>query len=73
MYELGERILEDEGMIHETSDICGELDWYESGTLPKIAMLTCHSLLAFAQGARQYNFRRPFVTPENIIDIRGGR
>jgi len=55
--ELAERVLEHEEMLTSVSDICGELD----------------SLIALAQGARNYNFTRPRVTDSNIIQIQGGR
>ena len=57
VHDLGQRVLLQEVMLNEVSDICGELD----------------GLLALAQGARDYKFCRPRITTKNIIDIRGGR
>ncbi|KAF6234396.1 hypothetical protein HO173_007429 [Letharia columbiana] len=57
IHELGERVLEQEAMLNQASDICGELD----------------SLLALAQGARSYKFSRPRITRNNVIQIKGGR
>ncbi|GAB7338813.1 hypothetical protein MBLNU457_5511t2 [Dothideomycetes sp. NU457] len=55
--DLAERVLEYEEMLTSVSDICGELD----------------SLIALAQGARNYNFKRPRVVESNVLQIRGGR
>ena len=55
--DLAERVLEYEEMLTSVSDICGELD----------------SLIALAQGARNYNFTRPRVNESNIVQIQGGR
>ena len=57
VHGLSQRILHHEEMMNEVSDTCGELD----------------SLLALAQGARNYKFCRPHITMHNIIDIKGGR
>ena len=57
VHDLGQRVLQREVMLNEASDLCGELD----------------SLLALAQGARNYKFCRPRMTTNNIIEIRGGR
>ena len=57
VHDLSQRVLQQELMLNEVSDICGELD----------------SLLALAQGARSYKFCRPRITTKNIIDIKGGR
>jgi len=55
--QLAEKILECEQLLTTVSDICGELD----------------SLLALAQGAKQYNLVRPKMTESNVINIKGGR
>ncbi|KAF1982980.1 hypothetical protein K402DRAFT_339387 [Aulographum hederae CBS 113979] len=57
VHDLAQSILEYEKLLTTVSDICGELD----------------SLLALAQGARQYNLARPQVTEENVIKIEKGR
>lgn len=57
VHELGQRVLQHEAMLNEASDLCGELD----------------SLLALAQGAKNYKFCRPRMTTQNIVEIRGGR
>ncbi|KAF1995853.1 hypothetical protein P154DRAFT_609734 [Amniculicola lignicola CBS 123094] len=56
-HELAQFVLEYETMLLVTSDLCGELD----------------SLLALAQGAKQYNLSRPQVTQDNVIQITNGR
>ncbi|KAF2276083.1 mismatch repair protein 5 [Westerdykella ornata] len=56
-HELAQFVLEYETLLTSVSDICGELD----------------SLLALTQGARQYNLKRPRVTLDNDIEIKGGR
>ncbi|KAF2686455.1 hypothetical protein K458DRAFT_476351 [Lentithecium fluviatile CBS 122367] len=56
-HELAQYVLEYEELLIAASDICGELD----------------SLLALAQGARNYNLNRPRMSHENAIRIKGGR
>ncbi|KAF2120478.1 muts domain V-domain-containing protein [Lophiotrema nucula] len=56
-HELAQFVLEYEAVLTTASDICGELD----------------SLLALAQGAKQYNLCRPRVTHDNVISVKGGR
>lgn len=57
IHALAEKILQYEEILTTVSDICGELD----------------SLLALAQGAKQYSLARPRMTESNIIKIEGGR
>lgn len=57
IHDLGQRVLQQEAMLNEASDICGELD----------------SLLALAQGARNYKLCKPQMTTDNVIQIKGGR
>ncbi|KAF2856085.1 hypothetical protein T440DRAFT_494901 [Plenodomus tracheiphilus IPT5] len=56
-HELAQHLLQYEELIASCSDICGELD----------------SLVALAQGAKQYRLCRPRVTHDNVIHIKGGR
>ena len=56
-YDLAQRVLEDEKLLIDVSDLCGELD----------------SLLALAQGASQHRLTRPRVTEDNVILIKAGR
>ncbi|KAH7414103.1 muts domain V-domain-containing protein [Phaeosphaeria sp. MPI-PUGE-AT-0046c] len=56
-HELAQFVLQYEELLTRCSDICGELD----------------SMLALAQGAKVYNLVRPRMTPDNVIDITGGR
>ncbi|KAI8936520.1 hypothetical protein NX059_006924 [Plenodomus lindquistii] len=56
-HELAQHVLQYEELIAACSDICGELD----------------SLVALAQGAKQYNLCRPRVTHDNVLAIKGGR
>lgn len=55
--QLAERVLEQESLLREVSDICGELD----------------SLVALARGAKRHNLVRPRMTDQNIIKVKGGR
>lgn len=57
IHDLGQEILQYENLLAGCSDVCAELD----------------CLLAFSQGARQYNYSRPRITAKNIIEIKGGR
>ncbi|CAK4028600.1 related to DNA mismatch repair mutS [Lecanosticta acicola] len=54
---LCQRVLEHEDLLNMISDICGEID----------------SLVALAQGAKQYNLVRPRIRQDNVLDIRDGR
>ncbi|ORY09079.1 mismatch repair protein 5 [Clohesyomyces aquaticus] len=56
-HELAQYVLEYENLLTAASDICGELD----------------SLLALAQGAKQYKLCRPRVIKDNVLQIKGGR
>ncbi|KAG9186743.1 hypothetical protein G6011_09851 [Alternaria panax] len=56
-HELAQYLLQYEELLTSCSDICGELD----------------SLLALAQGAKIYKLRRPRMTNDNIIQVKGGR
>lgn len=56
-HELAQHVLQYEELITTCSDICGELD----------------SLVALAQGAKQYRLCRPRVTHDNVLQIKGGR
>jgi DNA mismatch repair protein MSH5 len=56
-YELAQKVLQDERLLIEASDICAELD----------------ALLALARGAVQYKLTRPRLTEDNIIDVKAGR
>ncbi|KAI9796475.1 MAG: MutS protein msh5 [Piccolia ochrophora] len=57
VHGLAQNILQYEERIATCSTICGELD----------------SLLALAQGAKQYNLVKPHVLEDNILRITGGR
>lgn len=54
---LAQRVLEYEGMVNMASDLCAELD----------------SLIALAEGAKQYELVRPRMSRDNEIKIRKGR
>ncbi|KAF1930781.1 mismatch repair protein 5 [Didymella exigua CBS 183.55] len=56
-HELAQFVLQYEELFASCSDICGELD----------------TLLALAQGAKDYNLVRPRMTLENTIQIEKGR
>ena len=57
-------------MLNQASDVCGELD--RSITMQATWLYTDHrSLLALAQGAKNYNFSRPSITRNNVIQIKG--
>ena len=56
-YELAQKVLMDEKMLIDVSDLCGELD----------------SLLALAHGAIQHKLVKPKVVEESVIEIKGGR
>lgn len=57
IHQLAQDLLEYEELLTTVSDICGELD----------------SVLALAQGARQYKLCRPRVTTDNVVQIKSGR
>ena len=57
MHELAEKVLPFSGAISEACDICAELD----------------CLLCFAEATNQYNYRRPQMSEENVINIKQGR
>ncbi|PIL22345.1 hypothetical protein GSI_15033 [Ganoderma sinense ZZ0214-1] len=54
---LQERILVYDSIIGHACDVCAELD----------------CLLSFAIAARSYDYRRPCMTEENVVDIKQGR
>lgn len=54
---LQEKILGYDDIIGRACDVCAELD----------------CLLSFAMAARSYDYRRPYMTEENVIDIKQGR
>ncbi|KAF3049875.1 MutS protein msh5 [Didymella keratinophila] len=56
-HELAQFVLQYEGLFTSCSDVCGELD----------------TLLALAQGAKDYNLVRPRMTLENTIQVEKGR
>jgi DNA mismatch repair protein MSH5 len=56
-YDLAQKVLLEEKLLVEVSDLCGEID----------------CLLALALGAIQYKLTRPRLTTENVIAIKGGR
>jgi len=73
-HELAQYVLQYEELLTSCSDICGKLDRFAFPELPDLTHLTMHhSLLALAQGAKQYNLCHPRVTQENVIQIKGGR
>jgi dsDNA-specific endonuclease/ATPase MutS2 len=57
IHELAEGVLPFAEAISEACDICAELD----------------CLLCFAEAASQYNYRRPQMSVENVINIKQGR
>ncbi|KAI0276495.1 DNA mismatch repair protein MutS [Russula aff. rugulosa BPL654] len=57
IHELGEKVLPFSGAISEACDICAELD----------------CLLCFAEATNQYNYRRPQMSEENVVNIKQGR
>ena len=54
---LLEKILLHEKAINHACDVCAELD----------------CLISFAQASQSYDYRRPHMTEDNVIDIRQGR
>ena len=56
-YELAQKVLMDEKMLIDVSDLCGELD----------------SLLALAHGAIQHKLVKPKVVEESVVGIKCGR
>ena len=56
-HDLAQRVLLDEKLLINASDLCGELD----------------SLLALTHGAVEHKLARPRLTAGNVIDIKGGR
>ena len=73
VHELGQKVLEREGMLNLASDICGELDRHVCRSNRSSLLADNFSLLALAQGAKIYKYCRPQMTQENIIMIEGGR
>jgi hypothetical protein len=57
IHELAEKVLPFSGAISEACDICAELD----------------CLLCFAEATNQYNYRRPQMSEENVVNIKQGR
>jgi len=57
IHELAEKVLPFSEAISEACDICAELD----------------CLLCFAEAANQYNYRRPQMSEENVVNIKQGR
>ncbi|CAL1712854.1 unnamed protein product [Somion occarium] len=57
VYDLQMKVLEYEKAISAACDVCAELD----------------CLLSFADASRAYNFNRPEMSEDNVIDIKGGR
>lgn len=55
--ELFEEIIAHNKMIDDVCDICAELD----------------CLLSFAEASKNYNYTRPEMVEDNIIEIVGGR
>lgn len=55
--ELLERILVFDRSMNKACDVCAELD----------------CLLSFAEASRMYNYRRPQMVEDNVIDIIQGR
>ncbi|KAI0643124.1 DNA mismatch repair protein MutS [Trametes meyenii] len=54
---LQERVLGFASEIGHVCDVCAELD----------------CLLSFAEASRSYDYRRPYMTEDNVIDIKQGR
>jgi len=67
IHNLRVKILTYSLQLSAISRVLGELDWYIS--LPDKLI----SLLSLASAAQKYNFKRPYVTDENVINIVGGR
>lgn len=57
IHELAEKVLPFSEPISEACDVCAELD----------------CLLCFAEATNQYNYKRPQMSEENVIDIKQGR
>ena len=57
IHGLLEDIMSFEAAMNKACDICAELD----------------CLLSFAEASRAYDYRRPELTEENILIIKGGR
>jgi DNA mismatch repair protein MSH5 len=55
--DLLSRILGYGEVMGNSCDVCAELD----------------CLLSFAEASRMYDYRRPCMVEDNIIDIKGGR
>ncbi len=51
------KVLVHEKAINHACDVCAELD----------------CLISFAQASQSYDYRKPYMTQENIIDIKQGR
>ena len=54
---MQEEILVHEKTINDTCDVCAELD----------------CLISFAQASQSYDYRRPHMTQDNVINIKQGR
>jgi len=57
IHDLAERVLPYADAISEACDICAELD----------------CLLCFAEATNRYNYKRPQMCEENVINIKQGR
>lgn len=57
IHELAEKVLPFSKPISEACDVCAELD----------------CLLCFAEATNQYNYSRPQMSEENVINIKQGR
>ncbi|KAF2207500.1 hypothetical protein CERZMDRAFT_51161 [Cercospora zeae-maydis SCOH1-5] len=55
--DMAQRTLEHEDLLHNVSDVCGEID----------------SLLALTKGALEHHLVRPRMTEQNVIKIEDGR
>lgn len=72
-HELAQFVLQYEDLFTSCSDACGELDMYRSCRRCKDRADGICSLLALAQGAKDYDLVRPRMTLENVIRIEKGR
>jgi DNA mismatch repair protein MSH5 len=57
IHDLAESVIPFAEAMREACDICAELD----------------CLLCFAEAANLYNYRRPQMSEENVIEIKQGR
>lgn len=80
VHRLSEEILKRESDLLATVDACAELDWCVRlcGSVPGAESTdkpfrSARSLMAFAGAAVNWNWKRPDMTDENVLEITKGR